>query len=361
MRSTFHIRSALLAAVLFAELPMHAATAPNDELNNIYKYLPDDTGGVFVVNVKQIVTSPMFTKKLQKRVEELPKPDAIQTFLKDTGLDPLKDITRVIVVMISGTDEKGGPYVVLEGRFDLNKIDVKFKALAKQFPSVLQPLEIAKTSAYQLSLVDEPFAFLVVLDQKTAIIAGTKEQVAEAVEKTAKRKTELKSKSLAKLIAKIDAKDAIAIACAREMAWLSHTAADGPKGTVKPQLFTLADKEIEEVTGSFTIGEEIKGKVIVEVKDADTAKKLKAAFDAGLDEAIKKGAEEAPRRKEVEIWLEIIKGIKASNKEATIMFEGQAGPEFVLENIKGWITFGSLFSEVPPPPPPPAPPPIRKP
>src|SRR5262249_32482587 len=69
----------LAAAFLGFALPAQAAPAPADEQPKVHKFLPDDSGGVFLVNIKQIVASPLYTKNFQKQVDELLKKDEVQT------------------------------------------------------------------------------------------------------------------------------------------------------------------------------------------------------------------------------------------------------------------------------------------
>src|SRR5262245_23171405 len=82
-------RAWLVAAVVLLAAP----PAPAAELD---KYLLDDTDFVLSMNVKQVLSSPAFTKHYQKQVEELLKMEPVQRVLKDSGFDPLKDVDRLM-------------------------------------------------------------------------------------------------------------------------------------------------------------------------------------------------------------------------------------------------------------------------
>jgi hypothetical protein len=109
-----YFQTALLAvAVLAVALPVQAAPAPTDEPAKIDKYLPDEAGGVFVVNLKPIRESKAYAKGIEKSVNELLKMDEVQSILKEAGLDPLKDIERVILAITPGRDGMSGPFLVV--------------------------------------------------------------------------------------------------------------------------------------------------------------------------------------------------------------------------------------------------------
>jgi len=347
-----YIQSALLAvavAVLAVALPVQAAPAPTDEPAKIDKYLPDETGGVFGVNLKPIRESKAYTKGLEKSVNDLLKMDEVQSILKDAGLDPLKDIERVILAITPGREGMSGPFLVVEGRFDPDKLVAGAEALGKKYGNV-KAIEIGKVKAFEIGLGGGPGSFVAILNKNTVILAETKEEIEQAVEKgTGKKKTEFKAKGLAKLMEKMDAKEAFTAACAGEMAFGGSVMNAG--GVVTRKVNTLADEGIESVTGSFTVTDVIKGKVVFTAKDAEVAKKLSAQFEAGMAQAIKEGTREAATRKELEPVVEVLKGVKMSSKEQAITFEGQGGPETIEALVKA-IFMGRASAPVPVPLPP---------
>jgi hypothetical protein len=321
-------------AVLALAVPVQAAPAPSDEPVKIDKYLPDDTGGVFVVDVKQILASKAFTKDVKKQIEDVLKMEEVQMVLKDSGFDPLTDVDRVILAITPGNNEgMGGPFFVVEGRFDAAKLTSKMAELGKQFPNIKE-VEIGKVKAYEIGPGNGYFALV---GKNTLVFATNKEEMTEAVEKAGgKRKTEFKSKSLPKLIAKMDPKLAVSVACAGEMA-TSGSAMALPGGGVVIMAHTLADEGIESVTGGITVGEDIKGKIHFTARDADTAAKLAAKFEAGIAQMHKGVAGEATRNKELGSLVDLIKTIKPTANEQTITVEGKGGADAVVALIKAML------------------------
>src|SRR5258707_14037751 len=70
-----------LSPIAAAPAPEPAPTAP------LEKYFPDDANGIVLLNVKQAVSSPVFTKNYQKKAEELLRMTHVQSWLKECGLD----------------------------------------------------------------------------------------------------------------------------------------------------------------------------------------------------------------------------------------------------------------------------------
>jgi hypothetical protein len=338
------------AALLAVALPVQAAPAPADEPAKIDKYLPDETGGVFVFNLKPIRESKAYTKGLEKTVNELLKKDEVQSILKDAGLDPLKDIDRVILANVPGREGMGAPYFVVEGRFDPDKLAATAEALGKKYGNV-KAIEIGKVKAFEMTIGPVGGNVAAILDKHTVIFAETKEDIEQAVEKAAgKKKTALKSKGLAKLIDKMDGKEAFTAACAAEMGVGGSVSNVG--GVVTRKVNTLADEGIESVVATVTVTDVIKGKVVFTAKDAETAKAVNAKFEAGLAQATAELTREAARQKELEPVLEVLKGIKQSSKDQTITFEGQGTAETLEAFVKAIFMSRAVSVPAPPPLPP---------
>jgi len=324
---------AVLAALVLA-VPLSAAPAPTDEPVKIDKYLPDETTGVFVVNIKLIRESKAYTKGLQKTVDDLLKKEEVQAILKEAGLDPTKDIDRAVLGIVPGRDGMGGPFFVVEGRFDPDKLAAAAESLGKKIGGI-KTLEIGKVKAYEMQFGPGDPAVIAILNKNTVILATSKEEIEQAAAKAdGKQKTAFKVKELNKLIEKLDPKDALAAACVAQMPF-GGTSTSNAGGIVTRTVFTLANQGIESVMASFTVTDVVTGKVTFSAKDAEGAKAMHAKFDAGLAEATAELTKVAGAMKDLEPLLEVVKGIKLSNKERTVSFEGKGGLEAVEAALKG--------------------------
>jgi hypothetical protein len=344
------LRGGLLTiALLVVASAAQAAPAPDaPTAAKIDKFLPDETGGVFVIDVKQILASKAFTKELKKQIEDLLKMEQVQMIMKDTGFDPFKDIDRVVLAITPGAEGMSGPFLVVEGRFDAAKLTAKVDGLSKQFP-IIKEVEIGKAKAYEWSLPGQP-AYMALVDKGTFVFCASKQELTEAFEKAGgKKKTEFKSKTLAGLIAKMDPKLAVNVACAGEMA-TGGSVMSLPGGGVVRMVRTLADEGIDSVTGGIAVGEDIKGKVHFAARDADTAKKLAAEFEAGIADMHAHIAREAVRNKELAPIVEVVKTIKSSANEQTITVEGQGTATAVEALVRAFfLEVGGVAAPTAPP------------
>src|SRR5262245_7628761 len=119
---------AALALTLALTVPALAAPAPLDgAAGSFEKYLPDASDGVICINVRQFLDSPLIKKAGLDKL--LASDDATQNTLKALGIDPLKDIDRVI---LANDKEKGSDaYFIAQGKFDLGKLGAAAELAAK--------------------------------------------------------------------------------------------------------------------------------------------------------------------------------------------------------------------------------------
>ena len=120
--------AAAVAAVLAG------ASAPAARAADVDKYLPADSEYVVAVNVRQVLDSEIIKKYALGQIKDLLAGSDPQKFLKDLGLDPLKDVDRV-VIGASGTDQtdfKG--LVIVHGKFDPQKLYKAAEAQTKKDP-----------------------------------------------------------------------------------------------------------------------------------------------------------------------------------------------------------------------------------
>src|SRR5438105_4660189 len=98
-----------------------ALAAAPARAGEVDKYLPEDTEVLVSVNVRQIVDSDLFKKyALEQARAALKDQEDVQDVLKELGLDPFKDLDRVLVAKPSGGEQDRG-LVIAYGRFDLDR------------------------------------------------------------------------------------------------------------------------------------------------------------------------------------------------------------------------------------------------
>ncbi len=179
--------SALVLSLLSA-LPALAAPAPIEgPAGSFEKYLPDGADGVVNINVRQLLESGLVKKIGLDKL--LANEDADKT-LKTLGLDPLKDIERVI---IANDKEKGDDsYIIVQGKFDLNKLRLAADLMAKEKKDVLKIHKMEHGKIYEVTKLEdlvklprqaagaEDFlkdksVFAVIADKGNIVLVGSKE------------------------------------------------------------------------------------------------------------------------------------------------------------------------------------------
>ena len=170
------MRHALAIALVLGVAAAPAAPLPRDKGPDLSEqYLLDDADMLAVVNVALIRSSPMYKDHFEKLVTDLLKQDPVPDFLKEAGLDPRKDIDRVLIMLGHSCfteDVEGGPVLLLQGRFDPAKILAAAAKLAREYPDAVK-VE-ARGDAVKVEVDAELFATFhaAILDKGNVIVAG---------------------------------------------------------------------------------------------------------------------------------------------------------------------------------------------
>ncbi len=319
-----------------AAKPLPEETKPDTA--NLERLLPNESEAVVVINFKQLLSSPLLKKggALEALKDLLKKDDAAQKAMADLGLDPFTDIDALISAQCGeGQDNR---LVVVTGKFDVAKFEAKADAVAKDKKDTIKMHSVAsgkdEYKVYEVSNLDQlvklpaefaPFApdgsaVFVGVDKSALIMSSSMDFVAEALAKAAgKKKTELKSKELQKLLAKVDGKQTLSLVM------LASVLTKGPFGE-EPQAKEILEK-LENITGGITVSDGIKTQLVLAAKDAEAAKAVNKKVGEGLDEAQQLVGALADLRKDLAPLLEVVKGIKVSSKDKAVTIDSDISGE----------------------------------
>jgi len=284
--------------LLPALLVLLAAPAPAAEID---KYLLNDTDGVVSLNVRQLVEAPLFKKHYQENLKKLLAGNKdVQQALTDLGLDPFKNIDRLLAVHGENShrleDKPGGAaksslFLIIRGKFDAAKFQAKANQIAKDIPDLLKVEKTPAGTIYRLALA-EPM-YLAMPDSTTVVGSFFKDQVQEALEKgQGKRKTELKFKDVQTLIAKADAKQSLWLVATGRLAHSFDTTEKVINGKKVPVTTkdTLSNAGVETIVGGLTASDGISSDITIATKDNDAAKKVASFIQMDLNEGVEKAA-----------------------------------------------------------------------
>jgi hypothetical protein len=276
----------LALAALIAAAPVWAAEPDN--------YLPANADLVLVINFRQIVDSPVVQKYAVDEIKKnLAKDEKAQTFIKATGLDPLKDIDSLMVANAGGLD-KGQMVFVVRGTFDKTKIHTALQDFAKteagkaaEKMSILPPQDGIQVYEFKPEKKDDKSVFAAFVDNKTIIATQSKEDTI----KVAKGGGKAPAAPTAKM------KAALAKVTGKESLWVVGVITEEARGALKknPQSAAFADK-MDLITGSINISDAAQANVQIHTTDAESAKKVKDTLTGvlALVKGLVQGNEEVP-------------------------------------------------------------------
>lgn len=200
-RSTrFGLVAAFAAAFAF---PTSARAAEPDKL------LPADADTILSVNVRQIIDSDIVKKYAIEQMKQFLQGNDAQTFLKEIGLDPLKDLDRVVVAG-SGKDQatiKG--LVIVHGKFDAEKLYKAAEAQSKKEPDKFALVKEGKDVMFKLTPDSGNPVYGTVVDNNTIIVGTDKKIISTALAAANADKKPTVDKKLSAMIAKMDDKASV--------------------------------------------------------------------------------------------------------------------------------------------------------
>ncbi len=164
-RSFCRLWPALAIAIALVHPAVAAAAAA--------KWLPAKTDIVLTVNVRQFLQDHKDTDAVQQPLERVRQLKAISDLL---GLNPLQDIQRVTFAL--RRDAADSWIVVVEGRFHTERLRKAVQQIAQQTARSVKTSRLGKTELWQVP-DDANGLCIALLNDKTLVIAGHKEPIAE--------------------------------------------------------------------------------------------------------------------------------------------------------------------------------------
>lgn len=228
------------------------------------KLLPNDAEGVFVINVRQLLDSPVVKKfALQQMKAALAKDEKVARPLAAAGIDPLKDVDTILVTGSLNPANANKALIVVRGRFDLEKVNAAADDLSKQSDGKLKIHKEGNLRIYETRNDDKP-AYMAFKDKNTLVASGNRDYTVEvATEKTATKP----GKALITALSKIDPKDSI---------YLALVITDDMKKVMSknPQTQALAPK-LEAITGGIALSDFLLASILIHTTDEESADQVK--------------------------------------------------------------------------------------
>ncbi len=319
-----------LAALLAVGL---AAPARGAELE---KYLPDDTEVVVNVNVRQLLDSPLVKKHaLELAREALKSVDMAEDVLRDLGFDPFKDLDRVVAASPGGTDKDRG-LLIARGKFDRAKFKAKAEEASRTYGDLLKIRKVPDGAGghhivYEVNHPEAQLPFYVTLAADNTLLASPgKDYVVDALKKVGKNeKPPLKDKELQALLEKVDERQTVSVAA------VSAALKAGALGDALEDVSAVLEK-VTAIGGGMTLGEDVKVEVVASTKNAADAKEFRDSADRGLKVALAvlAGLGQGEANPGIELALEVVKNLKVTARDRTIVIKGRVSAETIEDALK---------------------------
>lgn len=263
-------RLGLAAALAVALAPALRASTPDP-------LLPADADTVISVNVKQVLGSEIVKQYALGQIKDFLKGQDAQKLLTDLGLDPLKDVDRV-VIGASGADQADMKVlVVVRGTFNPDKLYDAAVAQTKKDGdhfSLVKDADAGRMFKYQPDNGNPVYATVI---NEGAVVLGTEKKLVAAAAAGTKGGA---TKETAALIAKMDDKNSLWVAAVVK-GKLDNAKLPGGAGNpaIQQQLAAL-----ETVTAVVNVTGDITMDVSLGMKDADAAAEMGKTVAGGIQQ-----------------------------------------------------------------------------
>jgi hypothetical protein len=166
-----------LGAVLLLGLGVPASSAATPD-----KLLPAETDTVVSINLRQIIDSDVIKKYALEQIKQAIEGQEAKALLNDLGLDPLKDIDRMVVATIDTSRENTKFLLIVHGSFDPDKLFKTAEAQSKKDSDRFAMVRDGNIVMfkYQPETGDPPL-YGTVVNANTVIAASEKKLIADAL------------------------------------------------------------------------------------------------------------------------------------------------------------------------------------
>ncbi len=320
-----------------------SALAAPARAGDVDRYLPEDTEVVVAVNVRQLLDSPLVQKHaLTLAREALRSVDMVEDVLKDLGFDPFKDLDRLVAASPGGKTDTDRGLLVARGKFDRARFKAKAEEVVKTYGDILKIRKVPDGTGghhlvYEVNHPEAPTPFYVALAGDNTLLASpAKDYVVDALEKIGKTdKPALKDRDLQALLEKVDDRQTVSVAAVSAALKERMLAAASYLGGDEKDVAEVLDK-ITAIGGGLTLGEDVKVEVVVSTRNAADAKRFRDSADRGLKLALAALAalSQGEKNEGLELALEVVKSLKVTAKDRTIVIKGRVSADAVEDVLK---------------------------
>lgn len=319
-----------LAALLVLGLAVPAARSATPD-----KLLPANADTVASVNLRQILDSDIAKKYALEQVKQMLEGREAKQLITDLGLDPLKDIDRLVVATMDTSKDNTKYLLIVHGSFDTEKLFRTAEAETKKNGDKFAMIKDGNTIIFKYQPENgDPPMYGTVVNDKTVIAASDKKLIADALAAEKNGPAKLKPE-LGALIKKMDDK-ASAYAVSMVKGKFDDVKIPGG-GNIPVDLsgFEKALPNAETISVSVRISVDVNLEVTLGMKDDDAATDMQNSVEDLLKQikplAALAGAAD-PRAKPL---ADILATVKTTAKNKDVVITGKVAGAAIGQMIKG--------------------------
>lgn len=309
----------VLGSALFAGLAFSTARAAEPD-----KLLPAESDTVVQVNLKQIIGTDIVKKYALEQLKQTLEGEDAKKLLTEIGLDPLKDIEKVVVgAHVKGKDDTKY-LMVVHGTFDPDKLykaaEAQSKKDADRFAMIKE--ENSVIFKYQPANGELP-VYGTVINDRTVVAGSNKKMIHAAIKAAAADKKSAIKPELAELVKKMDEKSSFyAVSIVKG----KFTDVNLPGGGNIPVDLSGIQKllpDTESMAVAVKVGADVNVEVTLGMKSDDSAGDMRNALDEifkQLKPLAQLAAAAEPRAKPLG---DILATIKTSAKNKDVIISGK--------------------------------------
>ena len=259
------IMMAISAAIvsLSTGLPARASAANTPDA---LQHIPSDYQFVSGVNVRRLTTSPFYLKLRQEQPQVAQIGNGLMEFTAQTGIDPARDVSYLVMAGRSGESVKPEGLVILSGDFDKNRIVSFLQSQAGVITMAYGGASVMMIPDKKDNSVKNGMVFL----GENEIAMGNLVALKAALDTKAGGKNSILSNAVvSSLLSTIDLDG---------MFWFAGDATGAMRKSPLPVPPALNASSIQSIAGVFDIGEDFVGKITATTVDSNSSAKLADVF-----------------------------------------------------------------------------------
>jgi hypothetical protein len=314
--------------VLMASLPSVVRAADSDKL------LPAESEVVIQINYKQILESELIKKyALEQMKQALESQAEVKNVLNELGLDPFKDIHRIVIAGEMKSGEEGRGLIIGYGNFDPEKLFAAAEAYSKKKPDTFSLIRDGEIIMFKVQPENGQMPlYATVLDDKTVIAGSDKKIVQDAIAAAKGNKRPRIKPELAALLKKMDEKASIS-ACALVKGKLDDVNIP-PGAPVDLTKFQDLLPKMETMSMTLRIGKDIKLEMSMGMANDDAADEMSKAVKNLLNDVkplLQLAVAADPRTKPL---TDVVNSIKVNSKSKEVILTGEISEANIQRMIK---------------------------